>query len=98
MRAQLSRSGREIIELDRRSVAAFAGNMLELASWDEALGDYAVLVMSLQARQALSDGVMQRLSACVDTILVAPIPTIERLGGGSVRCMIAEVPGVEGQP
>jgi hypothetical protein len=93
--AQLSAGGREIVELDRRSVAAFAGNMIELASWDEALGDYAVLVMSLQARQALSEGAMQRLSACVDTILVAPVPTIEQLGGGSVRCMMAEVPVVE---
>jgi len=92
VRRQLELTGRELIELDRRAVAEFAGNMLELASWDEALGDYSVLVMSARARATLPVAIMQRLSACVDTLLAVPVPTIERLGGGSVRCMLAEVP------
>jgi hypothetical protein len=32
-----------------------------------------------------------RLNACTDTTLAVPLPTIEELGGGSVRCMLAEV-------
>jgi hypothetical protein len=88
---QLSASGREIVEIGHDDVASFAGNMLELASWDEALGDCRVLVMSASAREALKPETFAKLSACVDTVLAAPIPTIERLGGGSVRCMLAEV-------
>jgi hypothetical protein len=88
---RLAASGREIVTVDQARIAAFAGNMLELSSWDEALGDYGVLVMSATARGALGGDAYARLAACVDTVLAVPIPTIERLGGGSVRCMLAEV-------
>jgi hypothetical protein len=88
---RLQASGREIVEIGHEDIASFAGNMLELASWDEALGDYRVLVMSASARHALKPEVFARLSACTDAVLAAPVPTIERLGGGSVRCMLAEV-------
>lgn len=87
----LAGSGRELIEIDRRAVAAFAGNLLELASWDEALGDMRVLAMSASARAALGESANRRLAACVDTVLAVPVPTIERIGGGSVRCMLAEI-------
>lgn len=88
---RLRASGREIIELGHGEIERFAGNMLELGTWDEALGDYRVLVMSESARHSLSADAFARLSACTDEVLAVPIPTIERLGGGSVRCMIAEV-------
>jgi hypothetical protein len=88
---RLGASGREIIQVGHDAIAAFAGNMLELASWDEALGDYSVLVMSASARAALGNDTYARLSACVDNVVAVPIPTIERVGGGSVRCMLAEV-------
>lgn len=84
-------SGREIVEIDRREVAAFAGNVLELASWDESLGDCRILVMSETARRALDDVRFARLAGCTDDVLVVRVPTIERLGGGSIRCMLAEV-------
>ena len=90
--ATLRTGERELIEIDRAAVQAFAGNMLEVATWDEALGDSSVLVMSSTARAALPDVVINRLRSCVDTILAVPVPTIERVGGGSVRCMLAEVP------
>jgi hypothetical protein len=90
--ARLRASGRELIEIDRAAVAAFAGNMLELASWDESLGDCSVLVMSASAHAALPGPTLRRLEGCVDTVLSVPVPTIERIGGGSVRCMLAEVP------
>ena len=88
------RAGASCIEIDRAAVDAFAGNMLELATWDEALGDSSVLVMSATARAALDGPQLQRLSGCVDTVLAVPVPTIERVGGGSVRCMLAEVPEI----
>jgi hypothetical protein len=87
----LQDSGREVIEIGNGEVGHFAGNMLELGTWDEALGDSRVLVMSESARRALKPATFAQLSGCTDAVLAVPIPTIERLGGGSVRCMLAEV-------
>jgi len=92
VRASLRASGRELIEIDRAAVRAFAGNLLELCSWDEALGDCSVLVMSGSARAAFTPVQYARLSGSVDSVIVAPVPLIEQVGGGSVRCMLAEVP------
>jgi hypothetical protein len=89
--ARLRASGRETIEIGQPEIAQFAGNMLELGTWDEALGDSRVLVMSERARHALSPEKYARLSGCTDALIAVPIPTIETLGGGSVRCMLAEV-------
>jgi len=88
---RLRASGRDVVEIGLDEVGQFAGNMLELATWDEALGDSHVLVMSEAARKGLHPESFARLSSCTDTVLAVPVPTIERLGGGSVRCMIAEV-------
>jgi hypothetical protein len=88
---RLRESGRETLEIGHEQIAQFAGNMLELATWDEALGDSRVLVMSEAARRSLSNEQYAWLSGCTDAVLAVPIPTIERLGGGSVRCMLAEV-------
>ena len=89
--ARLRASDREIIEIGHDEIAAFAGNMLELGTWDEALGDSRVMVMSDTARRALNPELFAQLSGCTDTVLAVPVPTIEKLGGGSVRCMLAEV-------
>jgi hypothetical protein len=88
---RLRAGGREVVELGHDELERFAGNMLELATWDEALGDSRVLVMSEAARRALRPDNFARVSACTDSVLAVPVPTIERLGGGSVRCMLAEV-------
>ena len=88
---RLRASGRDVVEIGLEEIGRFAGNMLELATWDEALGDSRVLVMSEAARKGLRSESFARLSACTDTVLAVPVPTIERLGGGSVRCMLAEV-------
>ena len=88
---RLAGTGREIIQIGLDEIGRFAGNMLELGTWDEALGDSRVLVMSDSARRALQPAAFARLSACTDAVLAVPVPTIERLGGGSVRCMLAEV-------
>ena len=48
--------------------------------------------MSARARTSFNAAQWGRLSAVVDRILVIAVPTIETLGGGSVRCMLAEVP------
>jgi hypothetical protein len=88
---RLRASKRQVIEISHDEIAGFGANMLELGTWDEAMGDYRIFVMSATARRALSEDAYFRLSSCTDEILAVPIPTIERLGGGGVRCMLAEV-------
>jgi hypothetical protein len=88
---RLHASGRDVVAISDAEMNAFAGNMLEVGSWDEHLGDFRILVMSRSARRALEPAKYARLSASVDSVVAAPIETIERHGGGSVRCMLAEV-------
>ncbi|HET7757734.1 MAG TPA: arginine deiminase-related protein [Steroidobacteraceae bacterium] len=42
-------------------------------------------------QEALAPETFERLSGSTDALVAVPVPTIERLGGGSVRCMLAEV-------
>jgi hypothetical protein len=88
---RLAESGREIIEIGHHGIECFAANALELSSWDEALGDCSLWVMSATARGAFDAGAFARLAGGTDTVLTVDIPTIEQLGGGGVRCMLAEV-------
>jgi hypothetical protein len=98
---RLAASGRDIIEIPVSAMAAFACNILELRARTASGDQQSVLALSEQARSALQDagagahggaGAWERLVAHVDRVVVAAIPTIERVGGGSVRCMLAEVP------
>lgn len=83
----LSRGAREIIAIDQVAVAGFAGNMLELMNAE----GRAVYAVSARAERVLPTAAWERLVAGTDVLLPIAIPTIERLGGGSVRCMLAEV-------
>ena len=84
---RLQGSGREVVAIDRAQMAAFAGNALELAAADGT----AVLAMSDRALRGLDAGSLETLRRCAERIVAVPLPTIEDLGGGSVRCMLAEV-------
>ena len=88
---RLVAAGLDVIAIDHAEMHAFAGNMLEVGSWDEYLGDFTILVMSETARHALATRKYARLYASVDAVLALPIDVIERHGGGGVRCMLAEV-------
>jgi len=88
---RLESTGHEIVAIDHAEMRSFAGNMLEVGSWDEYLGDFRILVMSEAARHALATPKYKRLYASVDAVLAVPIDVIERHGGGSVRCMLAEI-------
>lgn len=81
----LKKSGKEVIIITENQMHSFAGNMLELQ------GDSgAILVMSKQANESLTDDQLFKLKKHA-AVLVVDIKTIETLGGGSVRCMLAEV-------
>ena len=64
---------------------SFAGNMLQVKGGEK---DY--IVMSTQAFGSLDSYQKERLEKFT-TILHSDISTIEKYGGGSVRCMMAEV-------
>jgi hypothetical protein len=93
IRARLRSAGRQLIQISHASMRAFAGNMLELRA-QAAPGAQSLLVMSARARAALPDDSWRQLNDAVERVLVVPLPTIETLGGGGARCMLAEVPGV----
>ena len=84
---RLSASGRRVVGIDPAQMAAFAGNVLELRG----AGGTRVLAGSCRAFDGLMPAQLEALSACVDTLVAVPVPTLERLGGGSVRCMLAEI-------
>jgi hypothetical protein len=85
--AMLRDSGRTVECIDAAQVSSYAGNVLELRGQDGG----RILAMSRSAAAAFGTAALERLQACVDRRVVASIPTIEALGGGSVRCMLAEV-------
>lgn len=84
--AELEASGRTIIDLSFGQLCRFGCNLLELRN---AEGD-AVIAMSANALANL-DPVQVRALEKFGQILAVDIPTIEAVGGGSVRCMIADV-------
>ncbi|MDW3192593.1 MAG: arginine deiminase-related protein [Cytophagales bacterium] len=82
----LQATGKEIIELTEAQIHQFAGNMLQVQNHNHE----KFVVMSEAAFQCLDEEQKKRLSAH-GQLIHSPIPTIEKLGGGSVRCMMAEV-------
>lgn len=75
----------EHIELDSPQLNAFAGNMLQLVDRDGA----PLLVLSTTALASLRPEQLRLLEAKT-ALLPVSIPTIERAGGGSARCLMAE--------
>jgi hypothetical protein len=82
---RLEASGREVVELSRDALASFAGNLLELRG-----NGGPVIALSAAALSSLAATTRRKLER-YGQLVTADIATIERLGGGSVRCMLAEV-------
>lgn len=77
---------KEIILITEAQVNSFAGNMLEVKGAD----DRRYLVMSSSAHQSLTKKQIAQLEEHI-TILSSSLDTIEACGGGSARCMMAEI-------
>ena len=77
---------KEIILITEDQVNTFAGNMLEVKGSD----DRRYLIMSSSAHQSLTKKQIAQLEEHV-TILSSSLDTIEACGGGSARCMMAEI-------
>jgi len=82
----LKEDGKEIILITEDQVNNFAGNMLQLKGTD----DKSYLVMSKSAHESLTTEQIEKLEKHA-TILSSSLDTIEACGGGSARCMMAEI-------
>ncbi len=79
-------TGKVIVAITEQQVAGFAGNMLSVKNNK---GD-KILIMSQSAHQSLDQVQIEQIEKYYK-ILSSPLNTIETLGGGSARCMMAEV-------
>ena len=84
----LTESGKEILVLNNDQIyQSFAGNMLQLRNKRQE----RLLLLSESAYQSLSTAQLTFLKNHNEVLIPVSIPTIEKCGGGSVRCMLAEI-------
>ena len=82
------KANKAVIELTNKQVYEhFTGNMLQLRNNN----NETVLVMSEAAYNSLTKDQLKKLNKHNDHLLGVAIPTIEKIGGGSARCMLAEI-------
>lgn len=86
VRERIIQSGKQLIEISYAQMNRFAGNMLQVHNQQ----GKRFLVMSSQAYHSLTPEQIQILEA-YQPLLHSDISTIETHGGGSVRCMMAEI-------
>ena len=82
----LKESGKEILLISEDQKTSFAGNMLQVINSE---GE-KIMVMSSQAFESLHADQIATIEK-TNRILHSSLDTIETLGGGSARCMMAEV-------
>lgn len=82
----LKQDGKDIISITETQMHQFAGNMLQLRGYN----DQRYLVMSEAAHKSLTKDQVNRIEKYCP-ILSSSLETIETCGGGSARCMMAEV-------
>lgn len=82
----LKHDGKEIIAISEKQMHQFAGNMLQV----KGAFDKKYLVMSESAHKSLEKNQLKTIEKYCE-ILSSGLETIETLGGGSARCMMAEV-------
>jgi hypothetical protein len=83
---EIEASGRALIEVDYDQLRKFACNLIELRN---GAGD-PLIALSSAAVASFRPEQLRRLESFGELVHV-PVPTIEAVGGGSVRCMIADV-------
>ena len=86
VRQLLDSTGHTIVAITREQMHRFAGNMLEVKNTK---GEH-LLVLSQTAYNSLRPDQVEKIESFTKLLPIA-IPTIEETGGGSVRCMMAEI-------
>lgn len=82
----IAQSGKELIAISMEQLGNFAGNMLQVQNKKGEL----ILVMSARAWKSLTPVQQHKLNT-YNTVIHTPLTTIENNGGGSARCMMAEI-------
>jgi hypothetical protein len=83
--ARLAGNDRQLLSISRAQMRDFAGNALFLQA-----AEGPAVALSARAWASL-DSEQQTLLSAHHRVVLADIPCIERVGGGSVRCMLAEI-------
>jgi len=83
---QLETTGHELVYISRAQMNSFAGNMYQAFNKE----GKSFIIMSEQAFKSLNAEQIKALQQH-GTLLHAPLYTIEKYGGGSARCMMADV-------
>ena len=84
--ASLQKTNKEIVDISLQQLNSFAGNMLQVKNADDEL----LLVMSSQAYNSLTAAQIDILHKH-NRIIHSSLLSVETAGGGSARCMMAEV-------
>lgn len=84
--SRLTETGKVIVDISLDQVEHFAGNMLEVKSRNR----NPIMVMSASARKSLT-AEQEQVIGTYNKIVSVDLSTIESNGGGSARCMIAEI-------
>ncbi|MEE9408708.1 MAG: arginine deiminase-related protein [Polaribacter sp.] len=82
----LKEDGKQIIDITEKQMHSFAGNMLQVRGENDEL----LLIMSKAAHDSLTQSQVSKISNHCK-IVSSSLETIETCGGGSARCMMAEV-------
>ena len=77
----------EVVELSSEQIEEFCGNAIEAQNADNEI----FLIMSSRAFKALNQEQINKLLTSYKEIIHSDIPTIEKYGGGSARCMLTEL-------
>ncbi|MBX2844372.1 MAG: amidinotransferase [Flammeovirgaceae bacterium] len=83
---QFKNTNKDIIDISFNQMKCLASNVIEL---ENEKGEN-ILVMSQRAEHSFSNEQLQVIKK-YSKIVAVPIPTIEKIGGGGTRCMIAEI-------
>jgi len=86
MESGLVSSGKRVVDISFSQMMHFAGNILEVND----LKGERCLLMSDTAKACLSPAQLESIAG-EDRIIALHVPHIEEVGGGSVRCMLAEI-------
>ena len=85
--ADIEAGGRTIIHVDYEQLRSFGCNVIELSSST----GRPLVALSAAAKGCLRSGQLAALEALGGELIDVAIPTIEAVGGGGVRCMIADI-------
>ncbi len=84
--ASFQKTGKEIIRISKKQIDSFAGNIIELTNLD----NQKKIIMSKSAYDILEEKQKEQLRE-YGAICYSDVSTIERVGGGGIRCLLTEL-------